>query len=185
MSVSTIKDRGFTLVELVIVIAVIAILAAISVVSYGSIKDRAVAATIYSGIKKVDDGLRLKAGYEHSATWPRDADIAGVNNPNFLTLINEGNAIKDYINELPTTGGITSWVYDNDNDNTTATAMCSTTYQTTWNAVVIVVSPVTTNVLKQLDQQIDNGDGLYCGRLRSGNASLTSALYQLSYTQDM
>lgn len=179
------KSRGFTLVELAIVIAVIAILAALTIVSYNAIKDRATATSIYDGIKKVDNGFRLKMGYEKKTTWPKDTELTGVNNPNLLTLINDGDSIKDYINGLPTTGGVISWTYDNDSDNTTPEAMCSTSYTTTWNGVVIVVAPVTTAVLKQLDEQIDNGDGLYCGRLRSGNAALTSALYQLSYTQDL
>lgn len=53
------KQRGFTIVELLIVIVVIAILAAISVVAYTGIQNRARNAQVVSGVNAYVKALRL------------------------------------------------------------------------------------------------------------------------------
>ena len=53
------KQRGFTIVELLIVIVVIGILAAISIVAYSGIQKRAVAASLVSDLSSASKQLRL------------------------------------------------------------------------------------------------------------------------------
>jgi len=54
-----VKEKGFTIVELLIVIVVIAILAAISIVAYNGIQERANSNTVISRAQAYIKGLRL------------------------------------------------------------------------------------------------------------------------------
>lgn len=65
-------ERGFTIVELLIVIVVIAILAAISIVAYNGIQDRAREASAVSAARNVATQIQL---YEtENGTYPTDLD---------------------------------------------------------------------------------------------------------------
>lgn len=55
----TIRDTGFTLVELLVVIVVIAILAAVSVVAYGGISGKAQDAAVVSDLRNVRNSLEI------------------------------------------------------------------------------------------------------------------------------
>ena len=59
ISMSTIKNRGFTVVELLIVIVVIGILAVITVVSYTGVQKRAIAASIVSDLDSFSKKIKL------------------------------------------------------------------------------------------------------------------------------
>ena len=65
------KDRGFTIVELLIVIVVIAILAAITIVAYNGIQNRAKASAgqslANSIVKKAEAWNSIKSGYPTNA----------------------------------------------------------------------------------------------------------------------
>lgn len=54
-----IKQRGFTIVELLIVIVVIAILAAISIVAYNGIQERSTSTRRLSDMKTIEKALEL------------------------------------------------------------------------------------------------------------------------------
>ena len=82
------KDRGFTIVELLIVIVIIAILAAITIVAYNGIQNRAKAssaqAAVNTVIKKAEaaNAAGTTAGYPtatsgFSSTNAAEADLSG------------------------------------------------------------------------------------------------------------
>lgn len=69
-STNTPTQRGFTVVELLIVIVVIAVLAAIAIVTYGGVQDRAKASQMNAGIEQYIKVLGLHAGENGSFPVP-------------------------------------------------------------------------------------------------------------------
>lgn len=53
-------QRGFTIVEVLLVIAVIGILAGISIVAYGQVRERAMDAKLEANASSIERGIRLK-----------------------------------------------------------------------------------------------------------------------------
>src|SRR5690349_8493132 len=80
-----IKQRGFTIVELLIVIVVIAILAAITIVAYNGIQQRARVSSVTSALSQAKKKLELykidNSGYPASASL----SAAGVNDGSDVT----------------------------------------------------------------------------------------------------
>lgn len=76
------KDRGFTLVELMIVIVVIAILAAISIVAFAGIQQRSRDASRLSDVEGIQKSLTTYVGDDDTTsgggngTWPAATDVA-------------------------------------------------------------------------------------------------------------
>lgn len=62
------RDRGFTIVELLIVIVVIAVLAAITVVAFSGIQQRALFSSYQSDIKLLDKAIKMY--YAENGTYP-------------------------------------------------------------------------------------------------------------------
>src|ERR1041384_6006015 len=74
------KQKGFTIVELLIVIVVIAILAAITIVAYNGIRDRADASAIQSELTSVAKKLyaaKVDSGVEQFPLTLTDAGVSG------------------------------------------------------------------------------------------------------------
>src|SRR5690625_2336113 len=69
---ATLVQRGFTIVELLIVIVVIAILAAISIVAYTGIQERAVNSRTISSVNQSVKLLNMY--YQEHGKWPIDPD---------------------------------------------------------------------------------------------------------------
>lgn len=69
------KERGFTLVELLIVIVVIAILAAISIVAYNGIQQRARNSAAEADASKVQ--TKVEAWNSELASYPTAAQVTG------------------------------------------------------------------------------------------------------------
>ena len=75
--ISQIKQKGFTIVELLIVIVVIGILAAISIVAYNNVTQKARDDQRVSDVRNV---INAVASYQaENGTWPAIADIQGYN----------------------------------------------------------------------------------------------------------
>lgn len=100
MTTKQLKNRGFTLVELLIVIVIIAILTVISLVAYNGIQNRARTTTAESAAKTVADKAQLY--YSDKGSYPasiNDLTGANVNDPwhidtNAVTADTGGAAIS-------------------------------------------------------------------------------------------
>jgi prepilin-type N-terminal cleavage/methylation domain-containing protein len=77
-NISTMKrERGFTIVELLIVIVVIAILAAITIVAYNGIQDRARTTQNDSLAKEIANKAEVYAADVGNGTYPTLAELTG------------------------------------------------------------------------------------------------------------
>lgn len=79
--ISQIKQKGFTIVELLIVIVVIAILAALSYVGYTSITARANTSTAAAAAKAVKDAAQVFQGANGAFPVSKDEFTAGGSDP--------------------------------------------------------------------------------------------------------
>lgn len=81
---SQVPQRGFTIVELLIVIVVIAVLATISIVAYNGVQQRARASAAQAGLTQAAKKL---AAYkvENADLYPPDLATAGINNTDGVT----------------------------------------------------------------------------------------------------
>lgn len=107
------KQRGFTIVELIIVIVVIAILASLTVIAYRSVQRGAVLSKTIADLSAINDGVKIyqakKGSYPISpgSTW-----IYSCNN-----FAGFSGVVGEYIDTVPqapcTAGSSTndSWVY--------------------------------------------------------------------------
>ena len=92
------RQRGFTIVELLIVIVVIAILAAITIVAYNGIQNRAVAATLQSDLNNAAKMLKLyqvdngayPTSIDSTTYCPTPAD------DRYCLKASEGNSLVNY-----------------------------------------------------------------------------------------
>lgn len=169
------KNPGFTIVELLIVIVVIAILAAISLVTYNGIQTRAKVSAVVTGLRDLEQGMKLWAIEKEFDAWPEDP-ILGGGTP-FSELIVTYPALAGYIQNTPAVSGVESeeWFYDNDGDSRTS---CGDAF----NGVNIVIRFVTdTAVAQGVDDVLDDGD-IGCGKVRYASQRI---FYSLSYDQSV
>lgn len=75
MTTPQIKNRGFTLVELLIVIVIIAILTVISLVAYNGIQNQARKTTAESAAKSLADKVQLY--YTDNGAYPTATEVTG------------------------------------------------------------------------------------------------------------
>lgn len=148
------RQRGFTIVELLIVIVVIAILAAITITSYTGIQDRAKATQIISMRNAVDKAFKLVAQDKGWTGYPRDNTVvSGVNNPTIAAIA----ATADFSNYLQASvipQGITP-SYDNDLDTYNGCSIAN-------GGTAIFMQNINTTVgggtAKLIDEMIDDGN---------------------------
>jgi len=93
------KQKGFTIVELLIVIVVIGILAAITIVAYNGIQDRSKFTRARSDFNAMQKGLEMyKANYGGYPLTPSDGWIWSHNSPTgYIPGI-----VSEFANTLPT-----------------------------------------------------------------------------------
>ncbi|HET8884509.1 MAG TPA: type II secretion system protein [Candidatus Saccharimonadales bacterium] len=104
------KDRGFTIVELLIVIVVIGILAAITIVAYNGVQNRARTTEAQSNAKEVQTKAEIHAADAGNGVYPATASVEGMTGTAALS-----QKVKDMINDTtasttPTANGMISYV---------------------------------------------------------------------------
>lgn len=176
------KAHGFTIVELLIVIVVIGILAAIAISAYNGSQERARAAAVSSGIKKIEKAFHLLAIEQSRTTWWGDASasLTGTANPLISDIITATN-MKSYLQAAPDVSGIPTgfWWYDNDAD-TYDPAECLASI----SGVNIAFTNIPSSTALIVDKSIDDGN-LNCGAVRYNTASGGRLFYALSNNQQM
>lgn len=176
------KKQGFTIVELLIVIVVIGILAAITIVAYNGVQERARAAGITAGLKKIDKAFRLLAVEQDRTTWWADnsASLTGVANPLISDIITSTN-MKSYLQSAPVVSGMPTgfWWYDNDNDTYNPAECLAAT-----NGVNIVFTNIPASVALQVDKTLDDGN-LSCGKVRLNTFTGDRLFYALNDGQQI
>ena len=118
------NNKGFTIVELLIVIVVIAILAAITIVAYNGIQERSRASAVSSALSQAAKKLTLYQ-VDNPDQYPAAAGTDGISNLATLGITNTGNISYQYSASantycLTATQGATS--YKVSNTNTTPTS---------------------------------------------------------------
>ena len=158
------KNRGFTIVELLIVIVVIAILAAITIVAYNGIQTRAKASAIISDLKATEKAFKLYKASSGANMWWKDDDSAltGSGNPSISQIISSQADYKNYLQKAPTTDGLGApgvWIYDNEQDVYNG---CSIS---TAGVNLGIANATNTDLMQAIDTTLDDGN-LYCGKIR-------------------
>lgn len=83
------QQKGFTIVELLIVIVIIAILAAITIVAYNGIQNRAYDSAVTSDLNSLAKKFELYKIDSTAGTYPRTALAGGVTTPDFKMSISK------------------------------------------------------------------------------------------------
>lgn len=110
-------DKGFTIVELLIVIVVIAILAAITIVAYNGITQRANNAAAQSGAEQASKKVATYA-LTNGDLYPPDLTTAGMSNSGNTTFqysVDNSSSPAGYCVTALTTGGVSYYVGSNYN----------------------------------------------------------------------
>ena len=156
MSLQNIKnlksDKGFTIVELLIVIVIIGILAAITIVAYNGIQNRgktsAAAATAATVSKKAEAANALASGYPVAATGTNsfasnnDSSLAGSGITLLAAAPTSTAATNAVFYQVCTAGGpatglakVLNWNYTNGSNDTSYLGGTSASTCTTWTTV--------------------------------------------------
>lgn len=118
------RDKGFTIVELLVVIVVIGILAAITVISYTGISQRARDATLKSDLANA--AIQMQLDYTNNGTVSSVLPSAVKYSPGVnMSLSNTSDANTFCINGQMTSGGVVSYMYYDSAQGTVQIGACS------------------------------------------------------------
>jgi prepilin-type N-terminal cleavage/methylation domain-containing protein len=160
MKIPDTTSRGFTIVELLIVIVVIGILAALVLNSFAGAQDRARAAAIVDGVRKIEKALRATAMTDGMSTWWDDATLKDANGESTLDHVRATTSLGQYLKEVPKVSGFenTFWTYDNDGDTYGGCAADS-------KGVNIQMETTNVRISQYVDDILDDKN-LSCGKIR-------------------
>lgn len=185
------KQKGFTIVELLIVIVVIGILAAITTVAYNGIQNRARTATIKSDLSQADKQLKVfKAGSssgKYPATVSTDCTASPDSATNKCLKLSAGNTVAAYSSPSPNdtfsltiagTGNTMPYMVTNSSGPALVSADAFdgiTIGSQTWATANLNVGTMVTGTTAQTDNSTVEK---YCYNDLESNCSTYGALYQ-------
>ena len=100
------KQKGFTIVEMIVVVVIIGILAAITIVSYTSVQQKSRDATRTSDITEVQKALE-----KYRAANGMYPSVGADNTPYALTTLSTALVTPGYLDKIPTTPGGAAYEY--------------------------------------------------------------------------
>jgi prepilin-type N-terminal cleavage/methylation domain-containing protein len=178
-------QRGFTIVELIVVIVVLGVLVGITTIAYRSTQTRGKAITISNGIKDIERSLKALASKQGRGGWWTGAQL----NPSYTA--NAAVPIESVIDHEsstitpPTIPGLTlTWNYQYGSaDRSTSPSTCDSTI----NGVILRISGVNRDIITALDEILDSdatvNATLTCGKIRAANSAFTEVIYQLGFSR--
>ncbi len=180
-----VSQKGFTIVELLIVIVVIAILAAITIVSYNGIQRNAQISSVADGLSKVKKSFTMWAITEGFTVWPDEPTYGG--GTALSNMIADNPGLRQNLQTVPKVIGVETdeWFYDSDVVEGGPFGVCGNMY----DGVSIVIRYITDPVIAEgIDKILDteNVQGRSwndCGRVKYNTAS-GIFFYSLGYTKD-
>lgn len=176
------SNKGFTIVELLIVIVIIGILVGIVIVTYTGIQQRAQATAVTDAISKYKRSIKAWATSASYSTWPRETDFTGAGNPAINTIASDSR-YRDFIRPVASSYGVTSslvWFYDNDGDTAPSDASCNVTGP--GQGVSIIIPGLAQETAQAIDTIKDDGN-LNCGMIRFQTGGNTVFQLALSETE--
>jgi len=180
---------AFTLIELLVVIAIIGLLAAVTFGSLQLARDRGEATKIVGDIKNIKGALQFR--FSDDTRYPTEAELeaeypglagSAITIP---AMISEGVFNGKFSNAPSLSAGTGEYIYDADASDPTVgydTTSCGSYTGNEFGINIILTDAITVrpNVISQLDELIDSGDGLDCGTVRRATAVDNSILYSIS-----
>jgi len=183
------EKQAFTLIELLVVIAIIGILAAVTFGGLQVARDRGEATKIIGDIKIIKGALQFR--YSTGTAYPTETELE----TEYPGLAGSAITIPGMITEDVFRGKFTSapalsagtgeYIYDADAadpgtgyDQKACGSYAGNDYGV--NIILTNAIAVRPNVVSQLDELIDGGDGLDCGLIRRASAVDNSILYNIS-----
>lgn len=111
----TLRNRAFTVVELMIVVVVIGILAAVTTIGYRGLQTRVVETDIKNDASKISDSLEIY--YLKNKAFPNElADLGQINKSDNTSLTYESNGASYCLNAFNTEPGVKSFTVRDDSN---------------------------------------------------------------------
>lgn len=171
-SPSTHKNRGFTLLEMLMVIAIIGIFSAVIFTTVQTSRTKAQYAAVTQQLQEIDTAFTVWMTHGDRTDWWDETSFGLGSNPTLDDLITNTDLSK-YLSAAPVPALGTEFEYDNDGD---VNGGCGSSYGRGTN---IVLTDVTPAIASEIDVRIDQGDGNQCGKIK-WNTSQTVFFYELS-----
>ncbi|MCK5589280.1 MAG: prepilin-type N-terminal cleavage/methylation domain-containing protein, partial [Candidatus Pacebacteria bacterium] len=170
------NNKGFTLVEVLVVVTIISILASILwiIIDMKSQINNAKAVKIANDFKSIERAFWLTAqeGLKEYGLYPSENEFGYGPDPSISTLVNNSGLKYIPANFQPPIG---DGIYKYDNDNNAYPFLNNCSGQNNSGGVNLIIKNITTidqDVVYKLDNIFDNGDGLKCGYIRVYNDNI-------------
>ncbi|PLS81989.1 hypothetical protein CYG49_00505 [Candidatus Saccharibacteria bacterium] len=165
------EQRGFTIVELLIVIIVIGMLAALVYNVFTTVRRRAEVASAMNGATQIERGLKTALVDEGRSTWWPEyywadngvPDISAENPP--INHLRDRAGYQKYIQNVPNTTNFPASAWRYDADNNTPYVGCPSKPKDENGINLILPGHKSRPYVEELDKRMDDGN-LDCGKGR-------------------
>jgi len=160
MRTQPLQQKGFTIIEVLVVLGVVSALVVISLGAASGVQLNARGSVVLSGLRQVEKSLYGLAIEEGNLNWWEETDIGpGSANPSIDVLIAQ-TRLQEYLQEVPDISAYPNlaWAYDSDGDTYDG---CSAN----GDGVNIIVSNMPAEMASYVDSQVDDSNAS-CGKVR-------------------